>query len=364
MTRRAIPGTLLVAILLSGTGAKPTYVNSIDDAFRAYSAGDYAGAAGSLRDQLKSREGLEEFRRLLSRRVDVWPAPSAAAFALEASVVAVAARPNRPGVIVEILEAGCRRLRSTKGNSIFELRWHLAGLAFFLGPGSSLRGYGVEDPNPVGVLALHPHLRHAIERFPTDVDLRLDWGTIQEVRAHVWLYTWAVTGAGRRRGGSTPPRSDLQRGWLQAAATAFEAVRSDPKVGIEATLRLGRVKWLQGESENALGLWAELERPALDPSIRYLIQIFRGRALTDLARRRDAEAAYRKALGLLPNRQSASIPLAALLYSTGDTEQAAQLVEAMLNSPDPPDDPWPEYLEPGHAVWPSRLDAMRRELRR
>jgi hypothetical protein len=117
----------------------------------------------------------------------------------------------------------------------------------------------------------------------------------------------------------------------------------------------------QGHVEEALGLWAGVPVLTRDASLQYLAHMFIGRTLAATGRSAEAIEAYRQASAIRPGAQSARIPLAALLYLSGDRDEAARLVSPLLNAPAAAADPWWAYTDPRLQ---ERVNAMRRAVPR
>ena len=70
-----------------------------------------------------------------------------------------------------------------------------------------------------------------------------------------------------------------------------------------------------------------------------------GRVYQLQARKSEAEAAYRRALEVIPGTQSASTALAALLFTSGKRGEAAALIHQTLASPADNSDPWVDFQQ-------------------
>ena len=117
----------------------------------------------------------------------------------------------------------------------------------------------------------------------------------------------------------------------------FQDLQRNPATAAEATLRLAvtyerlaRPDLASRELEHAL------DSPA-SPFVMYSVHFFRGRSLERAGRLDDAEAAYRRALGAVPNAQSASFALAPLLLASGRRLEAESLAAGALRVPLTPD---------------------------
>jgi tetratricopeptide (TPR) repeat protein len=167
----------------------------------------------------------------------------------------------------------------------------------------------------------------AAKRFPRDAAIQLAAGAVDELRA------WSQPGTSARM-------------LLGNAADRYRAaVAADPKV-YEATLRLGRVRTLQGQHDDGAACFEQVLKSDADVGVRYLAHLFLG---ADMERRGRPSAAvphYQAAVTSLPNTQSARTALAFALVQTGRADEARTVVEAGLRpgrSRGPLDDPFWGY---------------------
>jgi tetratricopeptide (TPR) repeat protein len=144
-------------------------------------------------------------------------------------------------------------------------------------------------------------------------------------------------------GGSRGEWRPLPAGSLVDAEAAFRrALAADPGLG-EARLRLGRVRLLRGQAKEAI---AELQRVAgEDGSLRrrYLARLFEARAHEKQGNVEDAARAYRAAVAIEPEGQSAWIGLGCALDLLGRREEAQEALAAPLGSRRERGDPWWSY---------------------
>jgi tetratricopeptide (TPR) repeat protein len=149
---------------------------------------------------------------------------------------------------------------------------------------------------------------------------------------------YAVEGAGSR--GEWRP---FPTGGLAGAEAAFRrALAADPLL-FEARLRLGHVRLLRGQAKEAV---AELQRVAAeDGSLRrrYLAGLFEARAHETQGDVEAAARAYRAAVAVEPEGQSAWIGLGRALDLLGRQEEAEDAFAAALGSRRKRGDPWWSY---------------------
>jgi hypothetical protein len=99
-----------------------------------------------------------------------------------------------------------------------------------------------------------------------------------------------------------------------------------------------------------------------DPFVRYLAHLFRGRTIEALGGTDEAVAAYRSALLEIPNAQSASIALAAMLHKADQADAALAIMDRSFAAR-PSEDPWREYGFGQFRHWIAYRDRMREALR-
>jgi VWFA-related protein len=114
-------------------------------------------------------------------------------------------------------------------------------------------------------------------------------------------------------------------------------------------------------AQEALARTAFAEGLTGDDFLVYMSRFFRGRLHDRLDQRPEAEAAYRAALEVFPRAQSASMPLATLLFLRGEEAEARRLVDAVLASPGA-EDPWRVYFLQDYRRLPLYIEQMRAAL--
>jgi tetratricopeptide (TPR) repeat protein len=146
---------------------------------------------------------------------------------------------------------------------------------------------------------------------------------------------------------------------LKAAEARFsEALALAPYL-VEARLRRGRVRLLQGRTGPAL---EDLDRVAADTGraeTRYLARLFAGRALETKGELAEARDAYRAANEEAPRAQTALMALARAHDRLGDVAEAQEALAGAGTVGDP-GDPWWDY----QAGEPDRLAGLLVELQR
>lgn len=197
----------------------------------------------------------------------------------------------------------------------------------------------------------------AVEQLPDDVPL---------LTAAGWFSERLSEGAAAP--GASLRNSQTLRRRHQRSAERYlsRAIDADPRAE-EAALRLAHVESLMGRDARAAGrLSALLARDDLMPFTAYLARLF----LADIrAREGEADAArqlLRDALAIDPVAQSARVALAELLYASGDSGAAAEVIEPLATpaSGRQRNDPFSDYQLAYPAVGSLLLDDLRDEVQR
>jgi tetratricopeptide (TPR) repeat protein len=209
----------------------------------------------------------------------------------------------------------------------------------------------------------HDVLERGLRAAGDDPELQTAIGVVIETVAALRQYDPSPD-SGRRRtqhGGyatETGGAGSLGIATPSLAADRYErALSLDPRL-VEARLRLGRVRLLQGRLDQALRELEPVAAQAGDPRLRYLARLFQGRVLEALADFEGSAAAFRAAADIVPGAQSALIALARALDRLGDPGAAQAALEGASRSGGP-EDPWWDYL----SGQPRRLAPWRDELR-
>jgi lipopolysaccharide biosynthesis regulator YciM len=129
----------------------------------------------------------------------------------------------------------------------------------------------------------------------------------------------------------------------------------------EAMLRLGSIRFIQGQPETALKHWSELRQESRDSSLEFLSWLLEAQARVDMDQPQAAIESLRAAVQLRPRASSAVVMLASLLFVTGQAATGEQLTRGLIDEPPSAqgDDPWHTYLEPGAHHWGPSLAAAK-----
>jgi tetratricopeptide (TPR) repeat protein len=242
-----------------------------------------------------------------------------------------------------LIEWACARFRQQTTPTETERLWQLAALSVAQRAGDF--EFLVSDgtrTQPVNFVAEFAHLHHTRKRFPDEPRMQLAEGIAVE---------W-----------QTVP--GVARGGPQMAKALFEALLRDQDVGAEASVRLGYTHVRLKDDDRGIELFTRAEAMTRDPWVLYLARYLRGAALDRKKRTGDAERAYRGALAAVPQAQSASVALAALLFTTGRRAEGSALTAGMLSANPRPVDPWRGYAYADDRFWPELIARLRAEIRR
>jgi hypothetical protein len=239
-----------------------------------------------------------------------------------------------------LIEWGCALLRRNPSPDGTELLWQLAALAvaqrsedpqFLIG--DTKIGLGVfagEIGNRADEIK---HLEHARARFPNVSRFVLAEGIARD------------------------------RDLADDAIRAYRALERDADVGGEALMRFGALQLRERKYPESLKSLERAETLTRDPYVVFLARYFKGQALERQDERKDAEAAYRGAVAAVPNAQSATVALAALVARDGRRTEAHRLVRDMLAADPAPRDPWRTYVHADDRFWPFLVARLRERLR-
>lgn len=245
-----------------------------------------------------------------------------------------------------LVEWACGRLRAHASIDAFDIAWHSAALSVM---------DGLLDP-----VALEAHVQHARVQWPGGAVLALSWAIAAEQRSSPLLATRAANDPQQVLLELNQARLDAANARvMDDAHERFAKAEADPGVRAEARIRAAHLYLLQQNSAAALDQLRDVENSTREGWAIYLARLFRGQALEALDRKGDAMENYRLALKVGPGGQTATMSLAALLFRTGQRDEAEALVQLVLAETDPISDPWWTYWAGSARLWTSRLTTLR-----
>lgn len=234
-----------------------------------------------------------------------------------------------------ILEWACERLRARASVHPAERWWHLAAVS--VGHRSEDSQFMVGSPfNSITINTEDEidHVGHVERRLPEEMRIQL---------AKAIAIEWR---------------------WPRDAIQAFLALVDHPDVGAEARVRLGIAMTRTGRPGDAVTTLHRAEQETREPHLVYLARLFRGQALEQLKRPKDAEAAYRAAVLTIPGAQSAATALAGLLAADGRRLESQQVIGRTLAVQPMRTDPWRVYVHGDDRFWPYLIARLRQEITR
>jgi hypothetical protein len=277
-----------------------------------------------------------------------------AALLLEVANGAFAANKTNDGDA--LIEAACVYARKLPKLTEFSLQWEMAALALLVA--DTDLSLPIRDKS-----ALLKHLDHSRDRLPPGFE-QLSLAIRQEQRAAAFLYSDSPGLTPQARSVNDYADKRFQQGKqtvveayrMMVAAHKFESVRG------EAALRLAFLS-LATDRTDEVSRWAdEAMQTAHDAGSRYLIHLFRGRALQARGRSDEARADYKSASELVPT-QTAFVALASTEFLAGSPEAADSIIRSLQRTPGIVRDPWSLYFSGAYREWPALVEALRKGLR-
>jgi tetratricopeptide (TPR) repeat protein len=214
---------------------------------------------------------------------------------------------------------------------------------WYLAAGLLLVEQGWVDGN---VQAATDHFDRACREMPDDVPLLSAAGWLSEQKA------LAPVGWQRYRAHDPEHHDREKRKHLDEARDRVRAALDREPQAVQPALRLGRIALLRGEPAAARLVFEKLltRHDVSDPAA-YLARILLARILEQEQQAPQAMALYREAIARVPGAAAARMGLARLMYASGDTGGAREVLRPVLvdAAAEPIVDPWVEYLN-GHIV--------------
>jgi len=307
---------------------------------------DYAkGRHADVADRLKTIDSLRTLQDDLDRAAPAWIASkefapelmrrTVAAFPLEAAY----AKLDQSADAAQLIEWGCRQIRRHAKPDEFDRHWHQTAFALLS---------GAIDPD-----ALEAHVAHVKFQFPDDPRLAFERAVAADQRTAPF-----VAGPRARDKDLLNQRGEAAKRYREAARSSDAATRR------EALVRLARVELALGDAKAAIDALGEMAPSgSTDLDVDYLAALFRGQALERLGRTDPAVQAYRTALSIVPQAQSAWTALSALLFRHGQRDDADREIAAMLERAGSARDPWWMYWPADYRRAPALVVTLRNDVR-
>lgn len=300
----------------------------IDELVAAGEKADYTATGAVIRRNAGSRTLIDEF----IKRGNVFPAAPRREF-LVALQLAEAALPSTsvflPAAGYGLLDHHRKLLKQVEGYDGFERYWIAAALALAQAPAK---------PVP----SINQLLAQGLALFPDEPRFVLASAIFADQE---WI-TGDITSA------SAPTRRSADVIRRFDAAIALEPTRA------EASVRKAWFLNRMGHHAEALSVIESAKPDPQDALLRYWRELFRGKILDDLGRLDDAAAAFRAALAIAPNAQSARSALMAVLVRSGHLREAEQEAETIQTTPANTFDPWWIYWQADYRWFPTLFSRL------
>jgi len=157
--------------------------------------------------------------------------------------------------------------------------------------------------------------------------------------------------------------ADDRRRWraqLGLAAGAYARAGRDPSASREVTIRLARLRLLEGDVRGARALLDAALAANPPDELRYLARLFRGRAAEQAKDPAAAAADYEAARELRPDAPTPPIALSRLADESGRPGDASAWAERALATAAGGADPWRTYVEGQGWTLDARMARLRR----
>ena len=370
MSRRLAIAIAVASVLLGASPhgshiasrESPVTQNRVVESLEQYRRGDFDSAVDRLMGSRKARSVVGEFRSGAGGWIDRAPVTDrhartlvAAAMSVEVMAASFLQHFFDYGIARELVEWSCSRLK--KFPAVDAERWiHLAFIALAQGArdDSLLTGTtlyrGAHLPSPGA------HAEHAGLRFPSEGRFALafvtgPWQAQQIASFPLTPYYLNKQTYGRFE------IDDYETPLLDATLRLLAALFDDPRVGAEARLRSGVLKFMR---EDTAAARVDLLRAtsADDASVRSLAHLMLGTIADQADDGQEALARFRLAYEAVPST-SASVTLAARLYRFGRTDEATAVLKAFEAAPPRPD-PWELYGQRDFRFYGAYREQVRR----
>jgi VWFA-related protein len=160
------------------------------------------------------------------------------------------------------------------------------------------------------------------------------------------------------------PKGDLSpaaSAHVDVVGAMYDEAAAAPEASAEARLRKSWLLQRAGKRDQALAMLDGLGDLSQDTLLAHLRHLLRGRVLDSLGRNEEAVQAYREALALAPDAQSARVGLMAALQRMGDHAGARVVAEAIQNTVTDTIDPWWRYWQGDYRLFPTVITRLREQ---
>jgi tetratricopeptide (TPR) repeat protein len=235
---------------------------------------------------------------------------------------------------LKLLDSYRKLVRRPFAPDRFEHDWYAAGIDL-------VEGLGRPD-------VARSFVEHALARFPDDPR---------------FLLAGAILGDQAKPLGALTDLSASDRKAVQSLLDRYETLAAYTAVAGEARVRQAWLLHRLDRNAEALSELDRIDERAADAYVRYLCDLFRGEVLDALGRPDDALAAYRAALSVLPDAQSARVALMNAFFRRGDRRNAQVLADGIQTAAENDGDPWWWYWEGDYRFFAGAIARLRDELR-
>jgi VWFA-related protein len=306
---------------------------AIADLAQAYGAGDFAGFVDGLRRVQNPAELLREFRA----GGNPWPdQPNReSAFAIELADFALhSPRPLDREEGRKLLVAHRQLVRGPFGPEAYEKYWLWAAIVVL---------EGANQPD-----LAQQFIKDAQKLFPGEPRFLLAQAfAADQSRALQPLTRNGVILLG-------------MVSHFTIVSAAYDAAMGPAETAAEARVRKAWLLHRAGRGEDALALLDQVGTPQ-EVLLDYLRHLMRGRVLDGLDRTDEAAAAFRSALILFPNAQSARVGLMAVLQKQGNGGAALELAEQIQTMSPDAVDPWWQYWQGDYRLVATVITRLREQ---
>lgn len=145
----------------------------------------------------------------------------------------------------------------------------------------------------------------------------------------------------------------------KAVLAAYDAAAADPSTRDEALVRKAMMLVRMSLYGDAVAALDQTGAIADDAMLRYWREVIRAKAFDAMGRFDNAITAYRAALAVVPEAQSARVGLMSTLVRTGQGGDARVIAEAIQSARADAPDPWWSYTQADYRFFPDLMKRLR-----